>query len=148
MQGPVTVAADAFTGRGGAEAVFMQFLRLQQVTDVVIGLLATDPPAFHGNITTLARRQPWTEPEHLSVLEHLLEIARHAPLIRSCVLVSHHHAGLLIPTMPTRTVYYLHTPTRFLWEPGRVPWEPQPWPASTTNSGQPSAAPYRRRQQC
>ena len=117
------VATDVYVGTGGAESVFRALLRLPTAKSAVIALSTGNLPSFAGAISVLSRVDPWSQDGHQDILERLLVTSSSCQRLPSPTIVSHHHSGLLLPTVPERTVYYLHTPTRFLWEPETVPWE-------------------------
>jgi glycosyltransferase involved in cell wall biosynthesis len=87
-----------------------------------IAVLDADRPAVSVRASALATADPAAS--HAQVLRAGLQAARGWYDSPARLVVSHHHLGLSISRRSDQeTWYYIHTPTRFLWEPDRVPWE-------------------------
>ncbi len=116
---------DTWLPFGGAEAVAETAFRALDCSSLTIGLFEEGHrpiPYDCFPIRTLAVVDP--------LVDHRVKLAqgiRAAMAWRGsppALLAFHHHFALLVPRKPSDwTGYFLHTPTRFLWEAHRVPWE-------------------------
>lgn len=119
---------DVFTGRGGAERVF-RTLAEEHFSHAVVGVWT----GCHERIRTShltavcssVRSRSAIRGAILSdvgLLERVLEaFDRLGPLRPD--LTMHHHFGLALTAARGSRCTYLHSPTRLLHEPHRVPWE-------------------------
>lgn len=119
------VFQDVLMRDGGAEAVFRAALGEARPLHVTVGAASNR-----------GLREAWThlgEPRVIMELddgesmphEGLAKIAGallDLPSFQRPLLSFHHHFGLLVSSN-AGAAYYMHTPTRFLHEPERVPWE-------------------------
>lgn len=115
---------DVFMRVGGAEQVLLSSLSAD-ARQIIVGAASA-----HG-ATRLRSHRPHTR--FLQIIEGLEShperfyepLARTAPtlpIFEGDLLSFHHHFGLQARGSG-RTSYYLHTPTRLIHEPERVPWE-------------------------
>ena len=113
------VFQDVMLRDGGAERVLREasgtartHLTVGLTTGATESIPSADPP------TVLHRSTSPTYADLPIAIERALEL----PPLDGWVTSFHHHFGLLV-SGTARTDYYLHSPTRALHEPSRVPWE-------------------------
>lgn len=112
---------DVALARGGAERVLSAALASGLFDQVLLGLDESDLPDKLVR-TALRSFASASTLDHTALLRHILVTCLdHAPLCGKSI-VFHHHAGLLFRHEHPPGVY-MHTVTRVLWEPERVPWE-------------------------
>lgn len=107
---------------GGAESVLNSLPR--QDTRLTVGLgeiQALHQLGWHEATTLIELQELGGDPA--KVLDDPAWLMRAAGMMKHRAnLVLHHHFGLSLAADSTSS-YYLHTPTRVLWEPHLVPWE-------------------------
>jgi len=90
--------------------------------EILIGLDAAPNDPLPISSRALIRLSTWLPSEHGELLRRLWRRALDEPPLPGSSLVLHHHAGLLFRHRG-HPWYYVHTPTRVLWEKALVPWE-------------------------
>lgn len=114
---------DVLLPRGGAERVFRALEESRRFAGSTVGLSGVEDRAQATRRRVLCTLGASEEENPREALRRVVEVARRQPEIRTPTLVLHHHAGLQFPLRKGVATLYLHTPTRFLWEPNRASWE-------------------------
>lgn len=107
---------------GGAERVLRSALSTNRFDEVLVGLGFLDGLNPRVSQVCLSPKKTWAVVEHAQVLHELFLRALEHPILDGSSMVFHHHAGLLF-RHSKRPGIYMHTVTRSLWEPEKVPWE-------------------------
>lgn len=116
---------DVFLATGGAERI-VRALATYPVTEFVYGLSAksiVDQMPCEFPATILVEADEATIHDATTIRRALEKCLSWRGFPDQPLLSLHHHFALLAPQVPKRTIYYIHTPTRLLWEPRSVPWE-------------------------
>lgn len=113
---------DVLLARGGAERVFWALEESGCFDSTVVGLNGHGNPPGEG-WRVLGDLAAGEEANPGSALVRLVAAAWSEPPLPGVTLATHHHAGLQFAFPPGAATFYLHTPTRFLWEPERASWE-------------------------
>jgi glycosyltransferase involved in cell wall biosynthesis len=113
---------DVAVPHGGAERVARAALLSGLFDRVLIGVgdLGSLPDGVFSE--RVATQMNWATEDHVQVLRNLYERLLEYPPLSGKSMVFHHHAGLLFRHLESPVVY-MHTVTRSIWEPERVPWE-------------------------
>lgn len=120
-----SIFQDTWFRFGGAEAVAERAAVALRCSSVIIGLSDAEcsvPLAGMDSPRILATTR--TSASHGQKLTAGVQAALEWEDSPPVLLAFHHHFGFLVRRhVDQLTVYYVHTPTRFLWAPERVPWE-------------------------
>jgi glycosyltransferase involved in cell wall biosynthesis len=116
----VTVVQDVLLRQGGAERVFASLAAADWVSGALIGLAVAPLPP---RASALIRTTTWPPPEGIGILRRLSMAMQAMPKIAGPSLIMHHHVGLLANVEHECSSAYMHTPTRYLFEPHAVPEE-------------------------
>ncbi len=114
---------DVLLRQGGAERVFWGLEQSGLFDGVLVGLNDNDGYRPAPGRRVLVQAGPSDMDEPRAMLRRLVAAAREEPRATGAQLVMHHHAGLQLRQAAGAATLYLHTPTRFLWEPERATWE-------------------------
>jgi glycosyltransferase involved in cell wall biosynthesis len=117
------ILQDVLLARGGAERVYWALEASRRFDRSIIGLSGVERSADLDHRQVLCELGEGEEVDPRQALRRVVESAHRYPKIVEPTLLLHHHAGLQFLCGRGMATLYLHTPTRFLWEPDRASWE-------------------------